>query len=154
VMVPDTDAEVYEKHAEELLRFATVLVGPNSAADILSAAVLSAIGSPSWSDVINRRAYLFRCVLNEARSSLRSKVRRESLEQRLAQGEVVELPQRDLDIISALFSLTPRQRSVIYLAYWEDQPAAQIARLLGISLGSVHRHLARARAHLRRLLND
>jgi RNA polymerase sigma factor (sigma-70 family) len=153
-MVPDTDDEVYEKHAEELLRFATVLVGPNSAADVLSAAVLSAIGSPSWSDVINRRAYLFRCVLNESRSSLRSKVRRESLEQRLAQGEAFEWPQRDFDIISALFSLTPRQRSVIYLAYWEDQPAAQIARLLGISSGSVHRHLSRGRAHLRRLLHD
>ena len=86
-MIPDTDAEVYEKHAEELLRFATVLVGPNAAADVLSAAVLRAIGSPKWPAVDNRRAYLFRCVLNESRCSLRSKTRRESLEQRLAPNE-------------------------------------------------------------------
>jgi DNA-directed RNA polymerase specialized sigma24 family protein len=38
-----SDEEVYAKHAEELTRFATGLVGPADAADVASAAVLSCL---------------------------------------------------------------------------------------------------------------
>ena len=148
------DAETYEKHAEELLRFATVLVGPDSAPDVLSAAVLRAIAARSWPMVENRRAYLFRCVLNEARTSYRSSFRRQKLEVRLAPPEATSDPESPIDVANALAHLSQRQRAVVYFAYWEDQSNEEIAFLLNISSGSVHRHLARARARLRRLLGD
>jgi DNA-directed RNA polymerase specialized sigma24 family protein len=75
-MAKGGDAEIYEKHAEELLRFATILVGPDAAPDVLSAAVLQAIAGKSWPNVENRRSYLFRCVLNQARLTHRSFLRR------------------------------------------------------------------------------
>jgi hypothetical protein len=53
-----SDAEVYGKCAEELIRFAKVLVGPDAAADVLSAAVITAFGAPAWLKVRNPRAYL------------------------------------------------------------------------------------------------
>jgi RNA polymerase sigma-70 factor (ECF subfamily) len=148
------DAETYEKHAEELLRFATVLVGPDSAPDVLSAAVLRAIAARTWPTVENRRAYLFRCVLNEARTSHRSSFRRQKLEVRLAPPEEASDPESPIDVANALAHLSQRQRAVVYFAYWEDQSSEEIASLLNISSGSVHRHLARARTHLRRLLGD
>ena len=43
-----SDSEVYGKYAEELVRFATVLVGPDAAADVVSASVISAFGAPAW----------------------------------------------------------------------------------------------------------
>ncbi len=43
-----SDAEVYGKYAEELIRFATVLVGPDAAADVVSASVITAFGAPAW----------------------------------------------------------------------------------------------------------
>jgi RNA polymerase sigma factor (sigma-70 family) len=129
------DAETYEKHAEELLRFATVLVGPDSAPDVLSAAVLRAIAARTWPTVENRRAYL-------------------KLEVRLAPPEEASDPESPIDVANALAHLSQRQRAVVYFAYWEDQRSEEIASLLNISSGSVHRHLARARTHLRRLLGD
>jgi DNA-directed RNA polymerase specialized sigma24 family protein len=66
-VVAPSDAELYGKHAEELTRFATGLVGPQDAPDVVSAAVLACIFSKGWPRVENPRAYLFRGVLNEAR---------------------------------------------------------------------------------------
>ncbi|HEV3401155.1 MAG TPA: hypothetical protein VG078_04990 [Acidimicrobiales bacterium] len=63
----DSDAETYEKHAEELVRFATLLVGPGGADDLVSGAVLRAFSSPAWPSVTEPRAYLYRTLVNEAR---------------------------------------------------------------------------------------
>jgi DNA-directed RNA polymerase specialized sigma24 family protein len=46
-----------------------------------------------------------------------------------------------------------QQRAVVLLTYWADFDARSISVLLGISDGSVHRHLARARARLREVLD-
>jgi RNA polymerase sigma factor (sigma-70 family) len=148
-----TDAEVYEKHAEELTRFATALVGPSDAPDIVSTAVVNALTSTSWPTVDNRRAYLYRCVLNAARSGHRSNVRREKREVRVAEQGVLEAPDLRPEVLDAVRELSERQRAVVYLTYWDDLDIASIARLLDISEGSVKRHLARARDQLRRKLH-
>ena len=67
-----TNEEVYSKYAGELIRFATGLVGPWEAEDVLSGAVLSAMYSRHWPAVKNPRAYLYRSVLNEALQTQRS----------------------------------------------------------------------------------
>jgi|SRR4029450_3408640 hypothetical protein len=54
--------ELYQRLAPELIRFATALVGSVDAADVLSAAVVKALASPSWGRVTNHRAYLHRAV--------------------------------------------------------------------------------------------
>jgi RNA polymerase sigma-70 factor (ECF subfamily) len=149
-----TDAEVYEKHAEELTRFATALVGPSDAPDVVSTAVLNALSARSWASVDNRRAYLYRCVLNAARSGHRSAARREKREVRVADRTVLEPPDVRPEVLDAVRGLSERQRAVVYLTYWDDLDAASIARLLDISEGSVKRHLARARDQLRRKLDD
>jgi RNA polymerase sigma factor (sigma-70 family) len=153
-MVNQTDAETYEKYAAELLRFATVLVGPEAAPDILAEAFLHALKSKVWPTVVNHRAFLYRCVVTEVRSSRRSFIRRHLLEQRTAPHEAVSDPESQIEVAAALMQLSPRQRAVIYLSYWEDLTNEDIARFLDISVGSVHRHLARARTNLRRLLDD
>jgi len=149
-----TDAEVYEKHAEELTRFATALVGPTDAPDVVSTAMVNALSSKSWPTVDNRRAYLYRCVLNASRSGHRSAMRREAREVRVAERGVLDPPEVRPDVLDAVRELSERQRAVVYLTYWDDLDIAQIARLLDISEGSVKRHLARARDHLRRKLDD
>jgi RNA polymerase sigma factor (sigma-70 family) len=153
-MVDQADAEIYEKYADELLRFATVLVGPGAAPDILAEAFFQALKSKAWPTVVNHRAFLYRCVVTEVRSSRRSFIRRRSLEARTAPSEAVRDPESQLEVAAALMQLSPRQRAVVYLSYWEDLTNDDIARFLDISAGSVHRHLARARTNLRRLLHD
>lgn len=48
-----------------------------------------------------------------------------------------------------LAELSPRQRAAVYLRYAEDLPEAQVAELLGCSVGSVKQHTARGLAALR-----
>ena len=50
-------------------------------------------------------------------------------------------------------NLSLAQRAVIYFVYWEDLTERDVASVLGISLGSAHRHLVRARANLRKALS-
>jgi RNA polymerase sigma-70 factor (ECF subfamily) len=65
----------------------------------------------------------------------------------------VEAPDSSADARRALATLSPQQRAVVYLTYWEDQSPSQIAELLSISEGTVRKQLARARDHLRRILD-
>jgi RNA polymerase sigma factor (sigma-70 family) len=59
-----------------------------------------------------------------------------------------ELADRDL-LLRALASLPPRQRAVLVLRYFDDLPEAEIAEVLGCSLGTVKSHCARALSRLR-----
>ena len=149
-----SDAEVYGKYAEELVRFATVLVGPDCAADVVSASVISAFGAPAWSDVRNPRAYLYRAVLNESRMTARREARRTRYEERAAPRDIADAPATPRpEVFAAVAALSPRQRAVVYLTYWEDLDVGSAAGLLGISDGAVRRHLARARKTLRGVLD-
>ena len=65
-MTMTSDAEVYRKYADELIRFGAALVGPSGAEDLLAGSVLRAIASPRWPEVENKRAYLYRVLFNEA----------------------------------------------------------------------------------------
>ena len=45
-MATADDVETYRRHAAELIRYATVLVGPDDAADVVADAVLAAFATP------------------------------------------------------------------------------------------------------------
>ena len=60
----------------------------------------------------------------------------------------------DVDVLAAVSRLSVQQRASVVLTYWEDLPPADVAARLGISEGSVKRHLARARSRLKELLDD
>jgi RNA polymerase sigma factor (sigma-70 family) len=146
--------EAYRKYGEELIRFATGLVGPWDAGDVVSGAVEGCIASPAWVSVRDPRAYLFQSVLNEARQVRRSAIRRAAREARAVGGSRVRDPEVRADVVDAVARLSVRQRAVVVLTYWDDLAPDAVAARLGISEGSVRRHLARARARLREVLHE
>ncbi len=156
-MVRQDDGELYRKHADDLLSLATTLVGPSAAADVVGAAVARTIASPQWGQVEDRYAYWVRAVVNEARSSHRSTMRRLSREEADVRRRqpLVEGREHDVypEVLRAVARLSLQQRTVIYLAYWRDLPVTEIATLLDVSDGSVRRHLGRARTKLRGTLS-
>lgn len=145
-------SEVYRRHADELVRYATALVGPADAPDVVVDAVVAAFESLAWPTVENQRAYLYRAVLNRSLSVRRSDARRVARELRAVGSESVAAGESSVDAQRALANLSPQQRAVIYLTYWEDLTPVQIAALLGVSEGTVRKQLARAREQLRRIL--
>ena len=143
-----TDEEIYRKYADDLVRFATGVVGPFDAQDVVTDGCLRAFGSKDWHNVTNHRAYLYRSVLNQARSHHRSTLRRRLREMRTAPADAVAPVEVDVDVLAAVDKLSVQQRASVVLTYWEDLDPADTAAHLGISEGSVKRHLARARARL------
>ncbi len=149
----DSTAVLYRTHREELMRFATALVGPNDAPDVFSTALVKAFSSASFAGVTNKRAFLYRVVFNEANRFLRRRARRPVVEARGSHVEHWRMPTLHPEVAAAVRRLSGRQRAAIYLTYWADLTPAQVAEHLNISEGTVRRHLARARARLREVLH-
>ncbi len=147
-----SDTEVYEKYSAELIRFAAALAGPSGAEDLLATAWLSALASPRWKTVTNKRAYLYRSVANTAHKTRRSTQRRLSREAQAARPIDGLSSPTDRDVIAALCRLTLRQRAILYLTYWLDLPAAEVAPLVCVSKRSVERELAAARRRMKELM--
>ena len=152
--VNESDGETYRKYADELTRFANGLVGPTDAPDVVADAVVSCLTSPIWAGVAEKRAYLYRSVLNRAAEFHRSTRRRRDREAGVARSEWIDPPDVRPEILAAVSRLSVQQRAVIFLTYWDDLDPRSVAGLLNISDGSVRRHLARARSHLRKVLKD
>lgn len=142
------DEELYEKHAEELIRFATTLVGPSYSEDVVANVLLRSMAARAWPTVTEPRAYLFRAVLNEARSLERSDRRRTRREQSVALVEFADADSISLEVRDAMSRLSLRERSVLYLAYWHELSISDIARTLRLSHRSTERALTTARRTL------
>lgn len=164
-------AAFYRAERPALTRFAATIVGPDRAGDVVADAVVSVMrrvlddgpsGSPSSSTAVDDlRPYTYRAVANAGAREWRTigrRARREALAASLGADRVAATTADDPGpaggtLAEALARLSARQRAVVHLTYWEDLTPVDVAARLGISEGSVRRHLARARANLRRHLD-
>lgn len=146
-----SDETIYTKHKDDLIRYASMLVGPTEAEDVLSTVVLRLLERRSLGDLDDPRPYLFRAITNEARGiSRREKKRRDLPAQPSGPNGI---PENDYEVAAALSTLPPRQLAAVYLVYWEDQTIKSAARTLGTTTGTVKRYLHLARKKLKELIN-
>ena len=82
---------------------------------------------------------------------------------RLAEYPVAELPETSihgpdldsrLELLAAMRCLSPKDRTVLTLRYWEDLSVADTAELLGVRASTCRTRTTRALARLRTLLPD
>lgn len=149
---PSVDG-VWRTCGPAVLRFATVLVGPDDAHDVMSNAFLRICRTTGWIAIEHPQSYWFRAVQSEAQNHHRK--RRRQWRRDLNAVTPVESVdrRRNLDLIDQIAKLSIPQRSVVYFAYWEDMTEAAIADALDLSTGTVHRTLTRARNQLRKALS-
>ncbi|WNM29182.1 SigE family RNA polymerase sigma factor [Streptomyces sp. Li-HN-5-11] len=69
-----------------------------------------------------------------------------------APGEMARIGDR-MVLLKALSSLTARQRSLVYLRYWEDLGIEEVAQIMGCSPATVRSSTSRAMRILREHLN-
>ncbi len=157
--------ELYRSRYRDLVRLAALLVDDVGLAEevVQDAFVATARQRErrGLDDVAAAPAYLRTAVLNGARSALR---RRRTRRRHLAAAPPPPTaPPADVDvgadadaarILAALGRLSPRQREVLVLRYWEDLSEAEIARTLGVSAGSVKTHAHRGLAALAAALEE
>ena len=143
-----SDAEIYRKHKDDLVRYSAAPVGPDRAEDVVATVVARVLARRSLSDLDEPRPYLFRAVLNEARSELR----RKEPPILLPVHRAPDVPQPE--VVAAVAALPVRQRAATFLVYWADMSVADAANHMGARTGTVKRYLHLARAHLREALDD
>lgn len=148
------ERDLYDRHGGALVAYATSLVGPSDAADVVHDAAISLIESGRLASAENPKALMYRAVSAKAKSMQRSVFRRRNREHRFAESVVQYDPELHPEVINAVIGLSQRQRACIFLTYWEDMKPSGIAELLGIAEGTVKHHLAVARDNLRRTLDD
>jgi len=151
-------AALYVEHAEELRRFLLgVLRDPQLASDALQATFVKLVEKGGSSREESRKAWLFRVAFHEA-LALR---RRADVDQRAVRraawsaseaSSAADEPLLRLEVVNAvrraLDELPPDQRAVVRRRIYDQQTFAEIARDLGIPLGTA---LGRMRAALIRL---
>lgn len=142
------DSAIWAKHKEELVRYATMLVGPDHAEDVLSTVVERVLRRRgSLSSLDDPRPYLFRSVLNESRGLLRRR-RVDPWPEEVVAETVEHRP----DVALAVGRLPDRQRAAVYLTYWRDLPVREVAELMGCRPGTVKRYLHLSRRKLGEVL--
>jgi DNA-directed RNA polymerase specialized sigma24 family protein len=149
----------YREYAEELVRYATVLVPRSAAADVVADTFADLLRDPSgsWSKVRDVRSFLFGAVTNRARMYHRQNERRRRRDLQLVAASHVSADDAGggsvVDWSEAFEELSVQQRAVVVLTYWQDLSVAEVARVLGVGDGTVRRQLARARSRLRGALS-
>jgi RNA polymerase sigma-70 factor (ECF subfamily) len=136
------------------MRFATTLVGPSDAADVVSNVMVRTLAGRRLASLDNPQAYLMKAVLNEARALGRDRSRRSEALARVGVAAQVVGPESEdnRELLDAVMALPMKQRAAVYLAYWVGLDSAQAAVVMGCRPATVRRYLHLARAKLERFV--
>lgn len=141
-----TDESIYNKHRDDLIRYAAAIVGVDRAEDVLSTVMVRVLANGGLTRLGEPRPYLFRSVLNEARTVLR---RRNTVPFAMELGH---LDSPDIEVLDAVMRLPARQRAAVYLVYWQGETIGGAAALMGSADGTVKRYLHLAKRRLKGVL--
>jgi DNA-directed RNA polymerase specialized sigma24 family protein len=127
--------DLWREHSVALVQFATVLVGPADANDIVVESFLRSSSIIIGGTIEHPRGYLYRAVTNQAHDWRRSRERRWQRDLAAVGPSQVGPPDTHIDVRRAVAALSLQQRAVVYLAYWEDQTEREIADSLSTATG-------------------
>jgi RNA polymerase sigma-70 factor (sigma-E family) len=155
----DHFVEFVQARSVALLRLAVLLTGdPHDGEDLLQTALVKAyrswwrLRSPELAE-----NYVRRILVTSVISWRRRAAAREWATGRLADSQVAGPAAQVVDRVvmrQALRSLSPGQRAVLVLRFFEDLSEQQTADLLGCSVGTVKSQTARGLATLRHRMGD
>jgi RNA polymerase sigma factor (sigma-70 family) len=163
VAVPECFAEIFDRHAEGIYRYAARRLGRQEAADAMSEVFLAAFRNRRRYDTgrDDARPWLYGIAVNVISQHQRAQRRYAR-----ALASVADPPTADvvadevLDrvtaaqlrprIMRALGQLPDSDRELVLLVAWAELSYEQAAQALGIPLGTVRSRLHRIRAKLRR----
>ena len=149
-----------EMHADTVLRVCTVYFRnrPEREDAFQETFLKYAQASKRFEDEEHRKAWLIRVATNVCKDMLKradaKAIPLESMESTpLAAVADSDPAQGQLtDLLQALGQLEPAYRMVLYLKYYEDRTAAEIASLLDMPENTVYTNLARGRKKLKEVL--
>ncbi len=142
------DETIYRELKGDLIRYATILVGPSDAEDVLSTVIARLYRSRrTLTDLESPRPYLMKAVFNEAMDRRRRKQMLPLVDQ------AIEPATARPDVLAAVVDLPLQQRAAIYLSYWVGMTSDEAARHMGCRPATVRRYLHLAKGKLEGVLD-
>lgn len=148
---------VYRARFRAFLRVAAAIAGEAAAADVVHDSFVRALRYSHTFRGGDAEAWLWRIVVNTARSRSRVAQGAPSEEESLLLHEPASDDPREshpIAVQEAVLALPPRQRAAIFLRYYSDLDYAQIAEVLGVRVGTVAASLHAAHHALREVLQE
>ncbi|HEY2308958.1 MAG TPA: RNA polymerase sigma factor [Streptosporangiaceae bacterium] len=160
---PERFAEIFDRHADGIYRYAARRLGQQAAADVVSEVFLAAFRNRRRYDSCrtDARPWLYGIAANVISQHVRTQRRQASVLAAVpatppadvvaeeALGRVTAARLRPL-IVRALDQLSGDDRELVLLVAWAGLSYEQAAQALGIPLGTVRSRLHRIRVKLRR----
>ncbi len=151
--VSASDESIYRGLRDELVRYASALVGPDDGPDLLSTVVARTLSRRSLADLADPRMYLFRAISNEAASVRRTRARRQ-----VVRLNAIDAPSYTMDpvdeVLEIVWELPVQQRAATYLVYWLEFTPTEAAEAMACRPGTVRRYLHLARTRLKEALDE
>jgi RNA polymerase sigma-70 factor (sigma-E family) len=160
--MPGTDerfAAYVRNRGAHHLRVAVLLTGDwRAAEDLVQESLVKLYRAwPKLAADSDPDAYLRRIMVNTHRSWWRARWRRESPAGEMPETVIADFADGQAlaaQVRQALQALPRRQRAVLVLRYFADLPEAEVAQLLGCSVGTVKTHSHRGLRALRESLGE
>jgi RNA polymerase sigma-70 factor (ECF subfamily) len=159
---PERFAVIFDRHADEIHRYAARRLGQQAAADVVSEVFLAAFRNrgryqPSRTDA---RPWLYGIATKVIGQQLRTEGRRAHLLAAVAAASPAEAAADDIGdriaaqrlhevLLGVLGGLSPADRELVLLVAWAELSYEQAAQALQIPIGTVRSRLHRVRAKVR-----
>lgn len=100
----------------------------------------------------HEKAWFIRVTINACRDLLRSFFRRRTVSLDELTEQAAPLEEDNREVLEAVLSLPLKYKEAVYLHYYEDYTAPEIAKILGKNVNTVYTLLNRARGMLKEKL--
>ncbi|MFJ2030831.1 RNA polymerase sigma factor [Streptosporangium sp. NPDC087985] len=164
---PEAFAELFDRYSGMLYRYVSRRLGPEIAEDLVGETFLAAFARRAHYDLTytDARPWLFGILTKLVSRHHRAEAARYRMLQRSSTEDVVESPaDRMAERVTAqasrpvlantLAGLSAKDRDVLLLIAWGDLSYEEVARALGIPVGTVRSRLNRARRKARAALGN
>jgi RNA polymerase sigma factor (sigma-70 family) len=163
---PERFAAIFDRHADEIHRYAARRLGGQAAADVASEVFLAAFRNRGRYQACqpDARPWLYGITAKVISQHLRAEGRRARLLAAAPAPPPADFPVDDMSdritaermrpvLFGVLAGLSPADRELVLLVAWADLSYEQAARALEIPVGTVRSRLHRVRAKIRRAID-
>jgi RNA polymerase sigma factor (sigma-70 family) len=163
---PERFAVIFDRHADEIHRYAMRRLGRQAAGDVVSEVFLAAFRNRGRyrADRADARPWLYGIATNVISQQLRAEGRRAHLLAAVPAPQPAEFPADDISdritaerlrpvLLGVLAGLSPAERELVLLVAWAELSYEQAAQALEIPIGTVRSRLHRVRAKIRRAID-
>ena len=148
----DSICELFDEYADMVYRISlNLLRNCEEAQDIVMDTFVALMKQDSFNDEKHIKAWLIRTAENRAINVLRSsRMKKNQPIDRVAENTLAApMNDSEYELLDMVMRLPEKLRTTIYMYYYEDMNASEIAAALGISENTVYKRLERGRSSLK-----